>query len=104
MGAGNRVLQGKTGRNQFEISDDEINAARIRRADIGVEVKIAESLIGEFAVCEWYGKLPEGIVAHHVHRDQWTAVKTNLDARGQAYKWRALVAGAPLNSENGADW
>lgn len=104
MGAGNRALQGKSGRNQFDVSDEEINAARIRHADVGVEVKVDESLLGEFAVCEWFGELPSGIVAHHIPAQQWPEVKAKLDERSQAYKWCALVAGAPLNAENGADW
>lgn len=79
MGAGNRVLQGKSGRNQFDVSDEEINAARLRHADVGVEVKVDESLLGEFAVCEWFGELPSGVVAHLIPAQQWTDVKTQLD-------------------------
>ncbi|MFP4893937.1 hypothetical protein [Paraburkholderia sp. EG304] len=72
--------------------------------DVGVEVRIKDSLVNEFVKSEWYGELPEGVVAHHITASEWPSVKGRLDARGIKYKWRELALNAPLNVENGADW
>jgi len=105
MGAGSRALEGRNGRNQFGIDSDDINNARESRADVGVEVRAADTLVREFVKSEWYGDaLPEGIVAHMISADQWPDVKARLDARRTPHKWRRLILNAPLNVANGADW
>jgi hypothetical protein len=105
MGAGSRALEGRGGRNQFDISDTEINTARENREDVGVEVRVADTLPYELARAELSGgDLPAGIVAHLLSADQWPEAKSYLDTRKIPHKWKRMIRGAVLNSEHGADW